>query len=45
MAIKRVWHGWTTPEDAGRYQDLLHNEVLPVYPISFRKMVVHAVLG
>jgi len=29
MAIKRVWHGWTTPEDADRYQDLLHNEVLP----------------
>jgi hypothetical protein len=29
MAIKRVWHGWTTREDAGRYQELLHNEVLP----------------
>lgn len=29
MAIKRVWHGWTTLENAGRYQDLLLNEVLP----------------
>ncbi len=29
MTIKRVWHGWTTPENADRYQDLLHNEVFP----------------
>lgn len=29
MTIKRVWHGWTTKENAGRYQDLLHNQVLP----------------
>ena len=29
MAIKRVWHGWTTPENADKYQDLLHNEVFP----------------
>jgi heme-degrading monooxygenase HmoA len=29
MAIKRIWHGWTTPENAGAYQDLLHNEVFP----------------
>ena len=29
MAIKRIWHGWTTPENAPRYRDLLHNEVLP----------------
>ena len=27
MAIKRVWHGWTTPENAAQYQNLLHNEV------------------
>jgi heme-degrading monooxygenase HmoA len=27
MAIKRVWHGWTTPEKADAYQDLLHREV------------------
>ena len=27
MAIKRVWHGWTTPENADKYQNLLHNEV------------------
>lgn len=29
MAIKRVWHGWTTRENADRYQGLLRNEVLP----------------
>jgi len=27
MAIKRVWHGWTTPENADAYQDLLRREV------------------
>ncbi|MEM9439982.1 MAG: antibiotic biosynthesis monooxygenase [Pseudomonadota bacterium] len=29
MAVKRIWHGWTTPENADRYQRLLHNEVFP----------------
>jgi antibiotic biosynthesis monooxygenase (ABM) superfamily enzyme len=29
MAIKRVWHGWTTPENADVYQTLLHREVVP----------------
>lgn len=29
MAIKRIWHGWTTPENSDRYQDLLHNEIFP----------------
>ena len=29
MAIKRVWHGWTTPENADKYQNLLHNQVFP----------------
>ncbi|MFC1725789.1 antibiotic biosynthesis monooxygenase [candidate division KSB1 bacterium] len=29
MAIKRVWHGWTTLENADKYQDLLHNEIFP----------------
>ena len=29
MAIKRIWHGWTTPENADKYQTLLHNEVFP----------------
>ena len=27
--IKRVWHGWTTPENADRYQNLLHDEIFP----------------
>jgi hypothetical protein len=29
MAIKRIWHGWTTPENADTYQNLLHTEVFP----------------
>jgi hypothetical protein len=29
MAIKRIWHGWTTFENAGPYQELLHREVFP----------------
>ncbi len=29
MAIKRVWHGWTTLENANKYQRLLHDEVFP----------------
>ena len=29
MAIKRIWHGWTTPENADTYQRLLHDNVFP----------------
>ena len=29
MAIKRIWHGWTTLENADTYQRLLHDEILP----------------
>jgi len=29
MKIKRVWHGWTTPENANQYQELLHEVVFP----------------
>ena len=29
MAIKRIWHGWTTPENAEAYEKLLRNEVFP----------------
>ena len=29
MAVKRIWHGWTTHRNADAYQDLLHNEVFP----------------
>jgi len=29
MAIKRVWHGWTTRENADVYQKLLHDDVFP----------------
>ena len=29
MPIKRIWHGWTTPENADAYQKLLHDDVFP----------------
>lgn len=29
MAIKRVWHGWTTSDNADTYQQLLHDEIFP----------------
>ncbi len=29
MAIKRVWHGWTTPENADKYRNLLNEEIFP----------------
>jgi len=29
MAIKRIWHGWAAPENADRYQQLLHEVVFP----------------
>jgi hypothetical protein len=29
MSIKRVWHGWTTKENANKYQNILNQEVLP----------------
>ena len=27
--IARLWHGWTTKENAGPYETLLRNKVLP----------------
>jgi len=27
--IARIWHGWTTPANASRYQALLETKVLP----------------
>ena len=27
--ISRVWHGWTTPEDAGEYERMLRTDILP----------------
>lgn len=27
--IERIWHGWTTPEDADAYERLLHEEIFP----------------
>ena len=29
MPIKRIWHGWTAPENAEVYEALLHSEVFP----------------
>jgi len=27
--ISRLWHGWTTPENADAYEQLLRSEILP----------------
>ena len=27
--ISRIWHGWTTPENADAYETLLKGEILP----------------
>lgn len=29
MAVKRIWHGWTTPENAEAYRAVLKEVVLP----------------
>jgi len=29
MAVKRVWHGWTTLENANDYRSLLYEKVFP----------------
>lgn len=30
MTIKRLWRGWTTPENADRYEDVLLHTVIPM---------------
>ncbi len=33
--IGRLWHGWTTRENADRYEELVRTEVLPgIYAVS-----------
>ncbi|MCP4551754.1 MAG: antibiotic biosynthesis monooxygenase [Bacteroidetes bacterium] len=34
MTIKRVWHGWTTNENADKYQSILQKEVIPSIEIK-----------
>ncbi|GAA0721535.1 heme-degrading monooxygenase HmoA [Halorubrum trapanicum] len=29
--IDRIWHGWTTPENADEYERLLREEILPSF--------------
>ncbi|WP_348611299.1 antibiotic biosynthesis monooxygenase [Halobaculum rarum] len=29
--IERIWHGWTTPEDADEYERLLREQILPSF--------------
>ncbi len=29
MAIKRIWHGWTSPENSDAYHQLLNDHVIP----------------
>ena len=28
--ISRIWHGWTTHENADKYENLLRNEIFPL---------------
>jgi hypothetical protein len=28
--IARIWHGWTKPEKARAFEDMLHDEIFPV---------------
>lgn len=30
MTVVRMWHGWTTPENADAYQTLLCTQIIPV---------------
>jgi hypothetical protein len=32
MAITRIWHGWTTRENADVYENLLRTDVFPGSP-------------
>ena len=34
--IARIWHGWTKPENAKAYEDMLRDEILP--SIAARKI-------
>jgi hypothetical protein len=27
--VSRIWHGWTTPENADAYENLLKTEIFP----------------
>ncbi len=29
MAIKRIWHGWTSVANAAAYENLLHEDIFP----------------
>jgi len=29
VAVKRIWHGWTTPEKADAYERIVQEEVFP----------------
>ncbi len=29
MSIRRIWHGWTTPENADAYERILRTRVIP----------------
>lgn len=32
--IERIWHGWTTPENADAYEQLLEEEIIPEFADS-----------
>ena len=46
MTIKRIWHGWTTPENAAAYWRVLDQEVRPKIEAKkipgFRSLELHS---
>lgn len=42
--ISRIWHGWTTKANAGAYENLLRQEILPgIHRVAARarKLLAH----
>jgi hypothetical protein len=37
MMIGRIWHGWTKPENADKYEELLRKEIFPA--IAAKKVI------
>jgi hypothetical protein len=37
MMIGRIWHGWTKPENADKYEQLLKEEIFPA--IGAKKVI------
>ena len=40
MPIKRIWHGWTTPNNADAYEAIVQDEVFPAIEVLMDAHVV-----